>query len=136
MLRRTLFLLILMAGCSSQPNPSALPRGTFVDDYSIEYVILDSSWTMVPGSAYVIDSVDPKERTLILRQPASDSTAVRFTRVDWMILEGMDPWTWAYCYTGWDLATFDEAASLAPANRAEPRTGCGGFPFSRMQSNQ
>lgn len=56
-----------------------------------------------------------------------------WTRIDWMPLPGMAPYGWAYCMSA-SAARNDEAAeSTHVARRESPRSGCNGFPFSRMQ---
>lgn len=128
-----LFALLLVAACA-RPSPElALPVGSLMDDYSFRYVISDSSWMQKPGNAYVIAHQAWDEQMIILEHPATDSTTTTWTRVDWIPLEGMAPWTWAYCYSAWDLPSLQDAFDTAHADRTNPREGCGGFPFSRMQ---
>lgn len=122
---------VLLTGCL-QP-PTELPLGRFADDYGITYSIRDSTWSQQPGSAYQIVETLEGELGLILKQPATDSTAAQWTRVDWMLLDDMDPWEWAYCYSGWDLPSLEAAFDTPPADRTTPLTGCGGYPFSRMR---
>jgi hypothetical protein len=123
---------LLMTACSH--SPEAWPTGNFADDYGITYSITDSTWSQQPGSTYQIAEVLEGERSLILKQPATDSTAALWTRVDWMLFDDMDPWKWGYCYSGWDLASMDAALSTPSADRSTPLTGCGDFPFSRMRT--
>ena len=122
---------ILFPACS---NPSAhWPIGHFSDDYGITYSITDSTWSQQPGSTYEITEMLEDEQSLILLQPATDSTAALWTRVDWMLFDDMDPWKWGYCYSGWDLPSREAALGTLSADRTTPRTGCGDFPFSRLR---
>lgn len=123
---------VLLAGCTLVANP--IPTGSFVDDYGMHYVITDSTWTQEPGATYRIGARAPQLRMVLLERAATDSTDASYTRVDWLPLEDMEPWTWAYCYTAWDLPTAQAALETRPADATQPLTGCGGFPFSRMQA--
>ncbi len=143
-------VVLLMAGCADSLPESSVsendsvaesvrmaqsfhPTGMFEDDYNIRYEVSDTSWSQHPGSRYRIVTAADMNRVLFLLQPASDSTADRWTRVDWTHFEGMAPWTWGFCYTAWDLPTMDAALASEPADASTPMTGCGGFPFSRMR---
>jgi hypothetical protein len=57
----------------------------------------------------------------------------RWTRIDWAPLSGMAPYTWAFCLSAYDAATADLAEAARTARRDNLRTGCNGFPFSRMK---
>lgn len=57
----------------------------------------------------------------------------RWTRIDWAPLSGMAPYTWAFCLSAYDAATAGAAEATQTARRDNLRTGCGGFPFSRMK---
>ena len=49
------------------------------------------------------------------------------------MLEGMPPYRWGYCYSTWTAASAAVAETVSVARRDTPRTGCNGFPFSRMK---
>jgi len=125
---------LLLPACSD--SSTKWPTGGFADDYGITYSITDSTWSQKPGSTYLIENILEGERSLILKQPATDSTMALWTRVDWMLFDDMDPWEWGYCYSGWDLPSRDAALGTPSADRSTPRTGCGDFPFSRMRPTQ
>jgi hypothetical protein len=118
-------------------NPTTAPAdllGTFEDDYGIRYTISPSSWRQGSGIEYHVVAWNPAGRSLIARNDEDNpSSGGRWTRIDWVWLEDMAPWTWAYCLTVYDAATRDAAESAPAADRASPRTGCNGFPFSRMR---
>jgi hypothetical protein len=121
-------------------TPTTAPAdllGTFEDDYGIRYTISPSSWRQGSGIEYHVVAWDPAGRSLIARNDeANPSGGGRWTRIDWVRLEDMAPWTWAYCMTVYDAATRDAAGSAPAADRASPRTGCNGFPFSRMRRGE
>ena len=118
-------------------SPTTAPAellGTFEDDYGIRYTISPSSWRQGSGIVYHVVERDPAGRSLIARNDEDNpSGGGRWTRIDWVRLEDMAPWTWAYCLTVYDAETRDAAESAPAADRASPRTGCSGFPFSRMR---
>lgn len=129
--------LIQATGVETAPTAIiAHPTGSFQDDYNIRYDISDSTWTQFPGNRYRIVPATDSSQVLFLHQSATDSTEARWTRVDWMTFNDMEPWTWGFCYSAWDLPSMQAAESAEPADASTPMTGCGGFPFSRMQSAQ
>jgi hypothetical protein len=121
-------------------TPTTAPAdllGTFEDDYGIRYTISPSSWRQGSGIEYHVVAWDPAGRSLIARNDEDNpSGGGRWTRIDWVGLEDMAPWTWAYCMTVYDAETRDAAGSAPAADRASPRTGCNGFPFSRMRRRE
>lgn len=50
-----------------------------------------------------------------------------------MRLSDLAPYTWAFCLTAYKAPTAESARATTAANRATPRTGCNGYPFSRMK---
>ena len=72
--------------------------------------------------------------TLIDRNDTANTHAPGlWTRIDWVRLGGMEPYTWAFCLTAYDAPTRTAAEATPAADRATPRTGCTGYPFSRMR---
>lgn len=116
-----------------EPAPTEL-MGAFVDDYDGQYIIDDSIWRHGQRTRYHVVRWHTREQFLIARNDeANPSDGGRFTRIDWMRLEGMMPYTWAYCISTWNADSPASAAAAAVADRASPRTGCNRFPFSRMR---
>ena len=109
--------------------------GAFVDDYGSQYTISKTEWVQLPRSRYRIVRWNVPEQYLIAQNDSSNPSAKgRWTRIDWLRLNDMAPYAWAYCYSAYDAATAAAAESSAVARRDTPRTGCNGFPFSRMRS--
>lgn len=109
-------------------------KGTFIDDYQITYRITDSTWKQTPGGLYHIIRHNATEKYIIARNDSSNKTdGGMYTRIDYMFFEGMEPYLWCYCLTVYNAATDNAAERSAGADRAHPRKGCGGFPFSRMK---
>lgn len=108
--------------------------GHFIDDYGIRYSISGSIWRQHPGTVYHIDYWDAAGQFIIARNDESNSgNPGLWTRIDWTILEDSGPYIWGFCLTVYDARSSTIAASAVPALRETPRSGCNGFPFSRMQ---
>lgn len=135
-----LLLLVVGNGCArtqdatliGQP-PDAL-TGTFVDDYGVTYTISPTVWQQHPDNKYRVVAWHPEAGYLVAQNDEQNvSDAGLWTRIDWIPLEGMPPYTWAYCLSAYNAPTRDAAAQTQLANKDTPRTGCNGFPFSRMK---
>ena len=115
-------------------SPPALLLGEFVDDYGIAHRIDAQQWLQRPDTRYQVVAWHPEAQYLIARNAADNrSDPGRWTRIDWMPLPGMPPWEWAFCISAWDAKTQADAERSAIANRDAPKTGCNGYPFSRMR---
>lgn len=109
--------------------------GTFVDDYGNQYAISKSEWLQLPRNRHRIVRWHVAEQYLIAQNDSGNPSAKgRWTRIDWLRLNDMAPYDWAFCYSAFAAATAAAAESAAVARRDTPRTGCNGFPFSRMRS--
>ncbi len=109
--------------------------GAFVDDYGNQYAISKSEWLQLPRNRHRIVRWHVAERYLIAQNDSANPSARgRWMRIDWLRLSDMAPYDWAFCYSAYDAATAAAAESAAVARRDAPRTGCNGFPFSRMRS--
>ncbi len=115
-------------------RPPASLLGTFEDDYREPHAITADSWRHGSGTTYLITDWNPESQFLVARNaPDNASERNRWTRIDWVRLEGMPPYDWAFCLSVYDAPTRAAALAAPPANRAAPRTGCNGFPFTRMK---
>ncbi len=124
------------AGAGSSSAPTAL-LGEFTDDYRGTYGINESSWRHGARTVYEIVAWHADAQYLIARNAATNpSAAGRWTRIDWMPLDGMAPYTWAYCLSAFEAPSREAAESARSADRRAPRSGCNGFPFSRMQRRE
>ncbi|MEO1021580.1 MAG: hypothetical protein AAFW89_03480 [Bacteroidota bacterium] len=134
-------LCSLLLGCSgkneapgTEKNPPSFILGNHQDDYAITYTIDEQVWLQHPEAKYNILEWVPEEQYLIAQNDSSNASyAGLFTRIDWIELSGMPPYEWAFCLSSYDATSVKEAASVTIANRDEPKSGCNGFPFSRMQ---
>jgi len=139
-----LALALGLAACARgnampQPTPpaaavAALPLGAFEDDYGIRYVITEQAWTQLPDARYEVARWHPEGRYLIARNAATNrSDPGQWTRIDWMPLPGVAPYEWAFCMSAYAAPSAEAAERAEVAQRDRPRTGCNGFPFSRMR---
>jgi hypothetical protein len=136
---------LFLVHCSAQKksNPSIINnipgdiKGNFKDDYDIAYTINDSCWIQHPNIKYHLISYDTKGQYFIARNDAKNpSEANLYTRIDIMRFQNMEPFRWGFCLTKYDAKTTEEAIAAATADRANPKKGCGNYPFSRMRITQ
>jgi hypothetical protein len=121
------------AGASATVLPVSL-IGDFVDDYDYRYTITAQEWRQLPRSRHHIVRVDAAGQYLVARNDSSNRTAPnKWMRIDWVALEGMAPYTWGYCYSTWQAPTEAAAETVKVVRRDTPRTGCNGYPFTRMR---
>ena len=131
--------LACLAGCALHADaprdaPPSLLLGDFVDDYGIGHRISADEWLQRPDTRYHVVAWHADAQYLIARNDAGNrSDAGRWTRIDWIALPGMPPWEWAFCLSAWDAPTQAEAERRDIARRDTPKTGCNGYPFSRMR---
>lgn len=136
------------AACASDPaprigpdpassEPPALLLGSFEDDYGSRFTISADGWIQHPRSRYTVVRWVPEGRYLVARNHADNPTdGGLWTRIDWVELEGMAPWHWAFCFSSYDADSFEAAESVEPVDRSDPSTGCRGWPFSRMRRTE
>ncbi len=109
-------------------------RGTFVDDYNVTNRIAEDTWHQLPGERYHIVSWQLEAGFLIAQNDTSNTAdGGLWTRIDWVRLNDMEPYTWAYCLSAYDAPSAAAAESTRVAQPDTPRTGCNGFPYSRMR---
>lgn len=114
------------------PDPSVI--GEFTDDYANSFRISEALFEQLPRARFHIVEWHAAERFFIAHNDASNpGDAGLWTRIDWMPLDGMPPFTWGFCMTAYRAATQDAARATPEPNRVTPRTGCNGHPFSRMK---
>ena len=132
-----LMLPVACAGTRTSPEPVAVPEflvGRFTDDYGSHYTISRLEWAQLPGTRYRIVHWDVLGQFALARNDvANPADGGLWTRIDWLQLSGMPPYEWAYCYSAYKAISLAVAETVSVARRATPRTGCNGFPFSRMR---
>ena|GEM_PF-1342367 len=118
---------------SSGPPPQSM-LGDFVDDYGNRFLIARWEWTQMPHGKFNVTKWVPSAHYLIAQNDSSNSGAPgKWTRIDWVTLEGMPPWEWAFCLSAYEAPTADSAEATRIAKPGTPRTGCNGHPYSRMK---
>ena len=130
-------LMLLLAGCISAQRGRTDPIviGTFVDDYNATHTVNQHEWRHGSRSRYRIVKWNVDRQYFIAQNDsANPGDPGLWSRVDWIELDGMRPWTWAYCMSAYKAPTADSAEATRVVNRATPRTGCNGFPFTRMKA--
>ncbi|MEM6337047.1 MAG: hypothetical protein AAF752_10795 [Bacteroidota bacterium] len=134
-------VLLILVGCAPRgvapgEGPPALVLGTFEDDYGSTYAITETTWHHQGYARYEIHSwMSGADKGYLVAQNAEDNPSAggAWTRIDWVRLDDMAPYTWAFCLSAYEAATREEAASTTLARTDTPRTGCNGYPFSRMR---
>jgi hypothetical protein len=112
--------------------PAAL-LGQWKDDYGSRHTISDSLWQHGSAARYHILRWDSAGQFLVARNdPDNPSDGGLWTRIDWMPLDSMPPYRLAFCMSAYRAPSADSAAAITIADRTSPRTGCNGFPFTRM----
>ena len=116
---------------------SAFLLGNFTDDYNIHYSINDSLWIQHPNIKYHIIQSNVSKQYLIARNDSDNpSDAGLYTRIDYMEFQNMESYKWGFCLTVYNAKTEKDALVTSGADRQNPRSGCGGFPFSRMKKER
>lgn len=127
----------VLAPAPAAPGAAAPPSallGRFADDYGGRYTITPDRFTHGERRAYRIVEWHAAEQFLVARNPGGDPEhAGSWTRIDWLPFTDQGPFTWGYCFTVYDAPTREAALAAPPADRRSPRSGCNGFPFSRMR---
>jgi hypothetical protein len=125
--------LAMVAACAPQAPPASL-MGDFVDDYGNRFAISRTEWTQLPHGRLHIRAWNVGEQYLIAQNDSANGSAPgKWTRIDWVTLDSMPPYGWAFCLSAYEAPTRGAAESTQVAKRETPRTGCNGFPFSRMR---
>ena len=108
--------------------------GAFEADYGGSYSISGAEWRHGSKSRYRIAYWRAEQQSPIAQNDSGNATEPGlWSRIDWMPLPGMPPYTWGFCMTAYGAASAAAAESTPAARREVPRTGCNGFPFSRMK---
>jgi hypothetical protein len=119
---------------TAQVAPFETLLGDFVDDYGILYSVQVSEFLQGSQARYHIVEWDAAGQFLVARNDAGNpAEGGLWTRIDWTILDGTDGFEWAFCYAVYDADSAAAAKRAAATERDTPRSGCNGFPFSRMK---
>ena len=121
-------------GEATSPPPAYL-LGDFEDDYGNRFTVSTDEWALHGSARCIVKHWDAAAQFVVLQNHDSNpGESGLWTRIDWVDLPGMAPWTWAFCMSVYGAASADAAEAVTAADRSVPRTGCNGFPFSRMKA--
>lgn len=125
------------------PTSPAVPQellGEFIDDYGDRFTITATEWAQHSDSSYQVSARYHVARwnaagqyLIAQNDSANPSARGRWTRIDWLPLPGMAPYTWGFCLSAYDAPDEAAAEATSVARRDIPKTGCNGYPFSRMR---
>jgi hypothetical protein len=136
-------IVLLLSGCARTPRPvaTALPPtlvlGDFVDDYGARFTVTGTEWFQHPRSGFQIVAWHVDSQYLIAQNATTNASAPgKWTRIDWMQLEGQGEYLWGFCFSAFDAPTREVATSIHVVDRRNPKKGCNGYPFSRMKRSK
>ena len=110
------------------------PLGDFIDDYGEEYKITPREWLQRPHGRLLVARWEVGGSHLIaLNDSSNQYDPGKWSRIDWIKLDGMAPWEWAYCLSAYNAPTPDSAEATHLARPDTPRTGCNGHPYTRLK---
>lgn len=116
-------------------SPPAYVLGSFIDDYGGHHTISAAEWKQGNDDRYRIVRWNADARYLIAENSSTGAASLgRWTRIDWVRLDGMPQYTWAFCFSAYQMKTAAAAESSMVAKPDTPRSGCNGYPFTRMRS--
>lgn len=122
------------APCAVASQAATHPLGRFVDDYGEHYEISASVWTQLPHGRYLVQKVDPAHHFLIARNDSANRyDPGKWTRIDFVPLREMKPWSWAFCLSAYDAPSAAAAEGTTIARVDSLRSGCNGHPFTRLR---
>ncbi len=143
-MRKYIFPVVLWlaaVSCSTVTNinhqslnqfPAAL-LGNFKDDYGSTYFITNTTWVQDKRVKYHLLQYNKKQNYFIAKNDeANPSDGGLYSRIDIIYFGKNELWHWGYCLTAYKANTIQEAMN-STADRANPRNGCNGYPFSRMK---
>lgn len=131
-----LVIVLLATSCrasmGSGPRPP-FPTGAFVDDYGSTHTISAAEWRQDAYTRTQIVRWNPSARYILGRSiPKDSSGSAGWVRIDWIPLDS-PPYTWAYCIIAYDKPDAASAEAVTTAKPDTPRTGCNGFPYTRLK---
>jgi hypothetical protein len=130
------FSIVFSAAAMGQEKTKApaFVLGSFQDDYGINYAISDTLWFQKESVKYHILEWNQQEQWVLAKNDLlNPSEPGKYTRIDYRQFEKMEPYKWGFCYTVYDADTKEKALKALSADRANPKKGCNGFPFSRLK---
>jgi hypothetical protein len=116
-------------------TPPSYVLGSFIDDYGGHHTISSDEWKQGDEDRYHIVRWNSDGRYLIAENSnTSPASLGRWTRIDWVRLDNLPPYAWAFCFSAYEMKTAAAAESAMVAKVETPRNGCNGYPFTRMRA--
>ena len=139
--QKTIYLIlfifmIIIFGCKTGKMAILIEpylTGEFQDDYNYNYTITHDKWMMKPDLEYEILKWNTENKYIITVNKDVATSTNKYSRIDYVILDNMEPYTWCYCISAYDQESWEKAAAVLIADTNDLRKGCNGFPFSRMK---
>jgi len=127
--------LTLCISCTyNRQNVPDYMDGTFQDDYNIEFEITKKLFFQKPNARFYILKWNMEEQYFIAKNDSLNPyDPSLYSRIDWMKFENMLPYEWGFCLSVYDAISADSAEVVNVVDRSKPKTGCNGYPFSRMK---
>jgi hypothetical protein len=131
----SLILVGLFVNCSDKET--VVPEfliGQFTDDYNIEYELTEDLFILKPNNKFHILTWNTEEMYFIAQNDSSNAYDPNlYSKIDWVKFDEMEPFIWGFCISAYNAPTADSAKAVDIADRSAPKTGCNGYPFSRMR---
>jgi len=135
-----LISILLLWMCTPKSSSSIEPMipsyiiGTFEDDYEIKYQITDSTFRMNEQTIIHIKEWNLQESYFVGQNDSLNIyDPLLYSRIDWIKLEKMLPYSWAFCMSYYNSISLDSTKVDPIVDRTQPKSGCNGHPFSRMK---
>lgn len=110
------------------------PQGEFIDDYGEQYKLTPREWLQRPHGRLLVARWELSGSYLIAQNDSTNRyDPGKWSRIDWIKLDAMAPWEWAYCLSAYNAPTPDSAEATHLARPDTPRTGCNGHPYTRLK---
>ncbi|MFV1883664.1 MAG: hypothetical protein ACMZ7B_04200 [Balneola sp.] len=132
-------VILILFSCSSPEEKSSptIPGfliGDFEDDYGVTYAIRDSVFMMEDHTKIHILDWNLDGQLFVGKNDSSNIyDPLLYSRIDWMKFENMGEFEWGFCLSAYNEISLDSARAVSVVNRENPKTGCNGYPFSRMK---
>lgn len=123
--------------------------GSYLDQYGGPHTITASAWLSGPSLFHLLDFSNDETWAVARNDCANAYFPGLYSRFEWLVVEGGEggaagaagaggaaaAGSTYFCQIGYDEASQVAARQLPPADRANLKKGCNGFPWSRLTPN-